>query len=255
MSETRLAWHFVGNALRDGQPVPKDGEWLEHSGKMVMCASGLHASTRPIDALSYAPGNTLCRVRLGGKIIRATDKMVATRRRIVWRINAELLLAAFARWCALQVVPSWNAPDVVVRYLRTGDENIKDAARAAAEASWAARAAARDATEAFWDAARAAARAAAEASWAARAAARDAARAATEASWAARAAEASWAARAAARDAAWDAAWAAARAAARDATEAFWDAAMDTQNKQLYKMIMEARKGKTSWVFKEQADE
>ena len=26
-----LAWHFVGDRLRDGRPVPKDGEWLEHA--------------------------------------------------------------------------------------------------------------------------------------------------------------------------------------------------------------------------------
>lgn len=47
---------------------------------------------------------------------------------------------------ALDVVHLWDAPDVVVKYLRTGDEQIRDAAwDAARNAAWdAARAAARD---------------------------------------------------------------------------------------------------------------
>src|SRR4051812_42294036 len=41
------AWHFVGDTLRDGRPVPKDGVKLIHPGKPVLCESGLHASLRP----------------------------------------------------------------------------------------------------------------------------------------------------------------------------------------------------------------
>jgi hypothetical protein len=33
-----------------------------------MCVTGLHASKRIIDALQYAPGNTICRVECRGKI-------------------------------------------------------------------------------------------------------------------------------------------------------------------------------------------
>ncbi len=54
------AYHFVGDTLRDGRPVPLDGEWLVHEGPAVMCESGLHASRHPYDALRYAPGNVLC---------------------------------------------------------------------------------------------------------------------------------------------------------------------------------------------------
>ena len=44
--------------------------------------------------------------------------------------------------------------------------------------------------------------------------------------------------------------------AARDAARAAaWDAAWDAQNKQFLKMVNEARNGKTSWVFKEKADD
>lgn len=46
-----LAWHFVGDRLRDGRPVPKNGAWLTHDGPVEICASGLHASQCPFDAM------------------------------------------------------------------------------------------------------------------------------------------------------------------------------------------------------------
>jgi len=64
-----LAWHFVSDTLRDGRPVPADGVWLEHKGKLKMCVSGLHWSREPFDALQYAPGETLCLVEIGGEIV------------------------------------------------------------------------------------------------------------------------------------------------------------------------------------------
>src|SRR5690606_38045619 len=47
-----LAYHFVNDTLRDGRPVPSDGEWLEHDGPIAICKSGLHASRRPWHALA-----------------------------------------------------------------------------------------------------------------------------------------------------------------------------------------------------------
>jgi len=35
------AWHFVGETLRDGSPVPADGEWFEVSPPLVICTHGL----------------------------------------------------------------------------------------------------------------------------------------------------------------------------------------------------------------------
>ncbi len=117
------AYHFVNETLRDGRPVPKDGVWLNHPDQLVMCSSGLHASVHPIDALRYAPGNTLCRVELDGEIIKDKDKLVVEKRKIIWRIDAEELLKAFARWCAIQVIDKWDAPDVVIK---TSDENLRE---------------------------------------------------------------------------------------------------------------------------------
>jgi hypothetical protein len=148
-----LAWHFVWKTLRDGRAIPKDYVTLVHEGELVMCKSGLHASRRLIDALLYATGNTVCRVRCSGKIIEDKDKLVCSDRKILWRINASNLLRQFARKQALTVGHLWDMPDVVRRYLETGDESIRAAAHAAAHA--AARAATRDA--AACDAARTAA--------------------------------------------------------------------------------------------------
>ena len=187
------AYHFVGKTLRDGTPIPADGEWLEHKGECVICESGLHASKHPFDALQYAPGETLCLVECEDIAAEQDDKFVCRRRKIVARFDATEMLWAMSRWAALQVIHLWEAPPVVRDYLQTGDKSLRAAAWAAA---WAA------ARDAAWDAARAAA-------W-------DAARAAA---WAA--------ATAAARDAAWDAAWDAARDAQRKHFQSLVDAEFD----------------------------
>ncbi len=49
------AYHFVGDTLRDGRPIPADGEWLVHDGPVTICEAGLHASRHVFDALEYAP--------------------------------------------------------------------------------------------------------------------------------------------------------------------------------------------------------
>ena len=174
---TIRAWHFVGNKLRNGEPVPADGVKLVWNGPLVMCESGLHASLHPVDALQYAPGQTLCLVECGGEIKHQVDKLICRERTIIARMDAKPLLRYFARMQALSVAHLWTPPDVVCDYLMTGDESIRaaawDAARAAAwDAAWAA------VWAAAWAAAGAAAGAAArDAAWAAaRAAARDAAK-------------------------------------------------------------------------------
>jgi hypothetical protein len=157
-----------------------------------MCVRGLHASRRLIDALAYAPGETVCRVECGGEVVEGDDKLVCTERTILWRVDGASLLREFARWSALQVVHLWNPPQLVLDFLNTGDESLRDAASDAARVA---------ASDAAWDAA-------SDAAW-------DAARvAASDAAWDA------------ASDAAWDAAWVAARAAASAAaSDAAWDAA------------------------------
>ena len=173
------AYHFVGATLRDGRPVPPDGEWLVYKGPCKMCESGLHVGPTPWDALQYAPGPVLCLVEVEDVVERHPDKWLCRRRRIVRRVDMTEALRAFARAEALRVIHLWDAPEIVRRYLETGDETIRSAAQTAAwaAAGAAAGAAARFAAQA---AAQAAARSAAgDAAWfVARAAARSAAGAA-----------------------------------------------------------------------------
>ena len=144
-----FAFHFVGDTLRDGRPIPPDGVWLEHVGPIAMCESGLHASIEPFDALGYAPGATLCYVEVSGDIEHQTDKLVARRRRIISRIDATDLLSAFAREQALSVIHLWDAPTIVYQYLKTGDVSIRSTAWSAARsAAWS------TAESAAWSAAR-----------------------------------------------------------------------------------------------------
>ena len=160
----QCAWHFVGSTLRDGRPVPDNGVMLRHNGQLKVCSSGLHASSRLIDALKYAPGNNICRVRMSGEIQDHGDKMVASERTILWRVNGEDLLREFARLCALDVIHLWNAPYIVQSYLKSGDKSLRDAARdAASAAAWAAMTAANAAADGAANAANAAANAARDA--------------------------------------------------------------------------------------------
>ena len=144
------AYHFCGDTLRDGRPIPADGEWLVHEGPVTICETGLHASLHPFDALQYAPGALLCLVECEDVAGTHDDKFVCRRRMIVARFDATELMRAFARQYAIDVIHLWDAPDVVRQYLETGDESLRAAAW---DAAWAA-------ADAAWDAARAAARAA-----------------------------------------------------------------------------------------------
>lgn len=130
--ESLLGWHFVGETLRDGRPIPQDGEWIMHDGPIVPCKSGLHMSVDPFDALCFATGATLCRVELAGEIVGHGDpvgKYVGRRRMVLSRIDATQLLRRFAADQALSAAHLWDMPDVVRQYLETLDESIRDAAR------------------------------------------------------------------------------------------------------------------------------
>lgn len=130
-----LAWHFVSATLRDGRPIPPDNVPLHQDGPIVLCKNGLHGSERLIDAMKYVPGYTLCRTEHGGKILSSYDKLASSVRTILWRIDATEVLRAFARRCALDVAHLWDMPEVVRRYLETGDGALWKEARAAARES------------------------------------------------------------------------------------------------------------------------
>lgn len=60
----------------------------------------------PFDAFLHATGPVLHKVGTG-------------------KVDATELLREFSRWCALQVIDMWDAPDVVRKYLETGDDSLR----------------------------------------------------------------------------------------------------------------------------------
>jgi hypothetical protein len=98
-----LAWHFLPRDARlqfGGRSKVRIGQTLRRDpAKLFLCRYGLHAAVQPLDALNYAPGPVVCRVRLGGTIIEGSDKHVASRRTVLWMADAGRELRRFACWC------------------------------------------------------------------------------------------------------------------------------------------------------------
>ena len=151
-----LAWHFCKNDKRlgydDGRRI-RVGKTLRVTGEPVLCEHGLHGSARLIDALQYAQGHMICRVRLGGVIVKDDDKAAATERTVLWMLDGEKLLHKFA--CRVATIAltdakvkdarCWQAIEIKRRWLRGAATNSELAA------AWVA---ARDAARAVaWDAA------------------------------------------------------------------------------------------------------
>jgi hypothetical protein len=228
LSEPMKAWYFckqdpAGQHIglqRDGLPLVI-GETRRHDGPLVLCKSGLHASTQAIDALNYAVGPIACRVDCGGETVAGDDKLVCRERTVLAAIDATEVLRAFARRCALDVIDSWDAPAVVRQYLQTGDESLREASWAA---SWAA-----SRTSAASGASKAASEASEAAHWACGAAS-------LAAHWACEAASlaahwASGAAHWASGAVRWAANWAVSRAEQNERLETMLLAALDGEEK------------------------
>lgn len=147
-NDKKYAYHFTNDKLRDGQPIPAIGKWLKHSGPVVICQSGLHASRTPFQALSYAPGFKLHKVEVAGVVTEQDDKLVAKKRKIVATIDATSIILSFARKQALTVIQHFDCPPVLEYWLKTGDPDKLKEAQAASAASYAARAAANAASNA-----------------------------------------------------------------------------------------------------------
>ena len=167
-------WHFseANKCLRyqDGRKIVA-GETLKVDGPLRMCDHGLHACRRLIDAARYAPGPYVWFVELSGEVQHGDDKSVATERTAMWGYDATEVLRAFSRRVALDAVQKyWDEtkfgafPEVVKKWLETGDESLRSAAESAARS--AARSAAEAAAEAAaWYAAESAAASAARSAY------------------------------------------------------------------------------------------
>lgn len=100
---------------------------------VVICHNGLHASIRPLDALKYAPGPVLWKVKLSGELVEEDDKIAAEHREYLGGgKDISEQLGKFGRDQALKLIDKWNCPSVVKEWLETGNVDLKSAARSAA---------------------------------------------------------------------------------------------------------------------------
>ena len=154
MSKPIHGWHFIpadGKMAQYGNSRSAkitEGKTYSVKPPVVLCGHGLHASERVMDALQYAHSSLLCRVVLSGQIAVGTDKMCATRRKVVAIRDIGTLLHTFACDVAEEAL-------TVTKVERTHD----NASWAAIEAkrAWLRGEITDDQLAAAWDAARAAA--------------------------------------------------------------------------------------------------
>lgn len=155
-----LAWHFLAadrKMAHEDNQVVEPGCVYSAVGPLVLCKNGMHASVRALDAIRYAPGPIVCRVRCSGEIVSDDDKLVARHREVLWMADAttalRLLACRFVRetpladgrrvWDLLSDARSRAAVEVAERYaVGQATEKELDAARGAAwgaawTASWA----------------------------------------------------------------------------------------------------------------------
>ena len=163
-------------------------------GDLELCRNGLHASKRVIDALSYAPGPILWLVDVDdNEMLESDDKVCSRSRKYLAEFDTTDVLRKFARRQAMiniEKIKKYCSDadyDLIVEWLETGNEDIKEAALSAAWST------ARSAGESAWSTAQAAANSAASAAWsAANSAAWSAAWSAAESAWSA--ADSAWSA-------------------------------------------------------------
>lgn len=195
-----IGWHWCKNdrmlGYGDGRKVV-DGETLEETRPIKLCERGMHASGKILDAIRYAPGNVICRVKLHGEVIKGDDKLVASKRTVLWSVDASKALLLWAADCAERALSRVENPDPrsvaairltreFVAGTRTKEELREGAATAYAVATaYAAYATAYAAYAAAYTAATAASNAATAAATAASNAAAYASNAATAAAYAA----------------------------------------------------------------------
>lgn len=107
-------WHFVGADMRlsrdarnvtvaPGYVYTYQGESPQHCEDSE--GRGLFACRSAYDALGYANGPVICRVRSWGDVIERGDKLVSRHREVIAMANVDSEMRLFACWCVRQVWP------------------------------------------------------------------------------------------------------------------------------------------------------
>lgn len=158
-ASANLYWHFLPADCRlthgDGRLV-QVGETLTVPKRPLVGIYGLHAASKAMDALEYAPGPVVCRVTLGGNLHHNNSLSAGSERTVVAMADATPVLHEFACWSAEQALHlTGDAEPTCRKAIETKRAWLRGEATDADLA--AARAAARDAArDAAWAAARAA---------------------------------------------------------------------------------------------------
>ena len=109
-----LGWHLASEVLQDGRPLPPDGKKLTVSGSVEICRNGLHACRNLMDALQYGSNTkAICRVKLTGEVVEYKNKMAASERTILWRVDSARAHRTILRilcLCARDLI--WHVPCV-----------------------------------------------------------------------------------------------------------------------------------------------
>jgi hypothetical protein len=114
--------------------------------EIIPCQSGLHGSEHPMDALQYASGPVLCRVRQWGEVVyhgNPVDKLASRHREILWRrdISRELRLYACQQVRkVMHLAPGSEAVIVVAERFARGEateEELASARASARDSPWA----------------------------------------------------------------------------------------------------------------------
>ena len=141
---SNLAWHFTdGMKLRDGTPL--EVREYRYERFVEMCLSGYHWSRDPLDALKYAPGFTLSRVRVDEIVQEDEDKGVSRVREVLEIHDVRDVILLWAADVAEHAVHRYytgdsDAPQKAIDTVRkhvqgtATSEECADAANAAADA-------------------------------------------------------------------------------------------------------------------------
>jgi len=116
-----IGWHFLASPDELGygdKRKPQKGVTMgepdlsESEGKLSLCRGGFHACERVLDALDYAPGPYVAKVRLSGELIKENKKACALERTpLTEYIDVSKVLHEFACWCAERALTEANVKD------------------------------------------------------------------------------------------------------------------------------------------------
>jgi hypothetical protein len=101
------------------------GETHKIDGEPVMHRHGYHAFPNLINAINGASGPIIWKVDLGGTTIEGHNRLVAQECTYLWKVDGSLILRKFASQCALEVTNKWQAPEVVIKFLKARKDILR----------------------------------------------------------------------------------------------------------------------------------